>query len=75
MEDKILKIGDRVRINAKWRSEFVQGLEKGKTGTIVKIHHYPQFTYGIKLDEPYVYMGYIIDVVYYYPQELEMLEA
>lgn len=41
MEEKILKVGDRVKVNAKWRTELVQGLVGGKTGTVEKVHHYP----------------------------------
>lgn len=58
MKEKILKIGDRVKINAIYCTELTQSFVNGKIGTIEKIHYYPQQTYDVKFDEPYIYLGY-----------------
>lgn len=75
MEEKIFKVGDRVKINTQWRTEFVQGLVNGKTGTVEKIHYYPQLTYDVKYDQPDTFMGYTFDKCFYYPEELEIIEV
>ena len=74
MEEKILKVGDRVKVNAKWRTELVQGLVGGKTATVKKVHHYPQLTYDVEFDEPYTFMGEKVYKGNYYQQELEIIE-
>ncbi len=74
MEEKILKVGYRVKVNAKWCTKLVQGLVGGKTGTVEKVHHYPQLTYDVKFDEPYTFMGEEVSKGNYYQQELEIIE-
>lgn len=70
-----MNVGDKVQINAKYRTEFTRGLVGGKIGTIEKIHYYPQRTYDIKYDEPFKYMGFSFDTGNYYRQELERFEV
>ena len=74
MEEKILKVDDRVRVNAICRTEFAQSFVNGKTGTVEKVHHYPQLTYDVKFDEPYTFIGEEISKGNYYQQELEIIE-
>lgn len=73
MENVVLKVGDRVKINPIYRTELVQGLTKGKTGTIQKIHYYPNVVYEVKYDEPYTCCGYIVDYENYHEKELEKI--
>lgn len=74
MTETILKVGDRVRVNAKWRTELVQGLVGGKTGTVKKVHYYPQLTYDVEFHEPYTFMGEKVCKENYYRQELEIIK-
>lgn len=73
MENVVLKVGDRVKINPIYRTELVQGLTKGKTGTIQNIHYYPNVVYEVKYDEPYTCCGYIVDYENYHEKELEKI--
>ena len=68
-----LKVGDRVRVNAIYRTEFQQDFVNGKIGTIEKIDYYPQVVYEVKFDKPYTYFGYVFPNDYFYEQELELL--
>lgn len=72
MENVVLKVGDRVKINPIYRTELVQGLTRGKTGTIQKIHYYPNVVYEVKYDEPYTCCGYIVDYENYHEKEIEI---
>ena len=74
MEEKILKVGDRVKVNAICRTEFAQSFVNGRTGTIEKVHYYPQLTYDVKFDEPYTYLGHTFSTGNYYQRELEIIE-
>lgn len=73
MENVVLKVGDRVKINPIYRTELVQGLTKGKTGTIQKIHYYPNVVYEVKYDEPYTCCGYIVDYENFHEKEIEKI--
>lgn len=73
MENVVLKVGDRVKINPIYRTELVQGLTRGKTGTIQKIHYYPNVVYEVKYDEPYTCCGYIVDYENFHEKEIEKI--
>ena len=70
---KLLNIGDRVKINPVFRSEFAASFVKNKTGIIEEIKTYYQLEYKVKYDEPYTYKGYTFKSEYYYPEELEKI--
>ena len=74
MGNVVLKVGDKVNINPIYRTEFVQGLVKGKTGTVEDISHYLNApTYKVRYDEPYTSHGYTAEFDYYYAQEVEKI--
>ena len=70
---KLLNIGDRVKINPIFRTEFASSFVKNKTGVIEEIKTYYQLTYKVKHDEPYIYKGYTFESGYYYPEEVEKI--
>ena len=70
---KLLNIGDRVKINPIFRTEFASSFVKNKTGVIEEIKTYYQLTYKVKYDEPSIYKGYTFKSEYYYPEELEKI--
>jgi hypothetical protein len=67
---KLLNVGDNVRINPVFRSEFAGSFIKNKSGTIEEIKTYYQLQYKVKYDEPYTYKGYTFTNGYYYPEEV-----
>lgn len=70
---KRLNVGDRVKINPVFRSDFASSFVKNKTGIIEEIKTYYQLIYEVKYDEPYTYKGYTFKSEYYYPEELEKI--
>jgi hypothetical protein len=67
---KLLNVGDKVRINPVFRSEFAGSFVKNKSGTIEEVETYYQFKYKVKYDKPYTYKGYTFKSEYYYPEEV-----